>query len=250
MSALIRRKRRVVFTLMSKASSTRAVAAPVEAADRGCPSGLDWRYDGAELFADGLVHGLGVALGITGAVALVVHAADTLEGHAYAAVLVYAVGLLAMLGLSAAYNLWPVSACKWWLRRFDHAAIYVLIAATYTPFLAQIGTTDAAIVLCAIWAVALAGIALKLTCPGRFDRCSMVLYLALGWSGALVLQPALAALPRETLLLLAGGGALFTIGVVFHLWRRLRFQNAIWHAAVLGGVALHYEAVFDLVLQG
>src|SRR5260370_28414182 len=95
---------------------------------------------------------------------------------------IYAAGLLAALGLSAAYNLWPVSGAKWLLRRFDHAAIYVLIAATYTPFLAALKTGAAGIgLLIVVWVTALIGACTKLLLPGRFDRLSIAFYLLLGW---------------------------------------------------------------------
>lgn len=161
----------------------------------------------------------------------------------------YAAGLLAMLGVSAAYNVWPVSPRKWLLRRFDHSAIYVLIAATYTPFITQIKDgTFAVVLLTGVWSVAILGILLKLFMPGRFDRLSVGLYLALGWSGVIAYEFGIEALPTTALWFIAAGGLLYTLGVVFHAWRRLRFQNAIWHAFVLLGAACHYTAVLDLVL--
>src|SRR5690606_6903315 len=94
-----------------------------------------WNYDRSELIADGIVHGVGVVLALAGAVALVACAAVWSSGGVLAAVSVYGAGLVLALGISCAYNVWPVSAVKWRLRRFDHASIFVLIAATYTPFL-------------------------------------------------------------------------------------------------------------------
>ena len=85
---------------------------------------------------------------------------------------------------------------------------------------------------------------LKLTLPGRFDHLSIVLYLALGWSGV-AMYDVIAALPASTLWLLGAGGLLYTFGVIFHLWEGLRFQNAIWHAFVVFAAACHYTAVLD-----
>jgi hemolysin III len=96
-----------------------------------------WNYDRAELIADGVVHGIGVFGGLVAATVLIVLAAVYASPFEVAVVSVYVVGLLAMLVLSATYNLWPISRAKWLLRRFDHSAIYVLIAATYTPFITQ-----------------------------------------------------------------------------------------------------------------
>jgi hemolysin III len=100
------------------------------------PGQINWNYDRAEIIADGAVHAIGVCLGLIGAVTIVVIAVKV-EGIEITPILVYVVGLVTMLALSAAYNMWPVSPAKWVLRRFDHSAIYLLIAGTYTPFLAQ-----------------------------------------------------------------------------------------------------------------
>jgi len=81
--------------------------------------------------------------------------------------------------------------------------------------------------------------------PGRFDRLAVVLYLILGWSGVMFCGPMVASLPSLTFWLLAAGGVLYSMGVIFHLWRRLRFQNAIWHAFVLLAAGCHYAAVFE-----
>ena len=103
------------------------------------------------------------------------------------AVSIYVAGLLSMLVFSASYNLWPVSRTKWVLRRFDHSAIYVLIAATYTPFIMELKDSVFAIaLLIGVWCVAIFGIGLQLACPGRFDRVAVGLYLAIGWSGIML----------------------------------------------------------------
>ena len=98
-----------------------------------------------------------------------------------------------------------------------------------------------------MWIASVSGIALKLRFPGRFDRVSIGLYLLTGWSGVMAYD-AMAALPHSTLRLLVLGGILYTVGVVFHLWRSLRFQNAIWHAFVLAAAACHYGAVVDCMI--
>ncbi|HEX2215354.1 MAG TPA: hemolysin III family protein [Xanthobacteraceae bacterium] len=214
----------------------------------GRPLGLSWNYDRAETIADGVVHVVGIALGVVGAVALAIIAARSARGAEIAAVLAYGIGLLAVLGLSAAYNLWPVSRAKWLLRRFDHSAIYLLIAGTYTPFIVQLKSgLVAGTLLVSIWATAAVGIALKLMLPGRFDRFSIMLYLLLGWSGAMAYDTFIATLSGAALGLLALGGALYSLGVVFHLWQNLRFQNVIWHAFVLLAACCHYFAVLETV---
>jgi hemolysin III len=211
---------------------------------------IRWNYDRIELIADGIVHGIGILSGVIAATVLVVLTAIYANPRDIVAVSIYVAGLLSMLGLSASYNLWPVSRTKWVLRRFDHSAIYVLIAATYTPFIMELSNSVFAIaLLIGVWCVAIFGIALKLGWPGRFDRLSVGLYLALGWSGLMLYDSVVAALPRMAVWFVLAGGALYSLGVIFHAWRRLRFQNVIWHCFVLSGAACHYTAVLDLVLN-
>lgn len=209
-----------------------------------------WDYDRAELIADGVVHVLGLTSGLVAATALIVLTGVFGTVSEILAVSIYAAGLLAMLGLSAAYNLWPVSRAKWVLRRFDHSAIYLLIASTYTPvIITQMSDSVLArVLLGAVWCIAIAGVYIKLRLPGRFDRLAILLYLALGWSGLVAYDVIVASLPSVALWLIIAGGALYTLGVIFHAWHRLRFQNAIWHSFVLLGAACHYTAVLDIVL--
>ncbi|WGD54072.1 hemolysin III family protein [Bradyrhizobium sp. CB1650] len=211
---------------------------------------IGWNYDRAELIADGIVHAIGVLAGIVAATVLVVLAAVHASAVDIVGVSIYVAGLLSMLVLSATYNLWPVSPAKWVLRRFDHSAIYLLIAATYTPFILELKDSVFALaLLVCVWCVAILGIVLKLAWPGRFDRVSIGIYLAMGWSGLMLYDAVVKALPAMALGLVVAGGALYSLGVIFHAWRRLRFQNAIWHGFVLAGAACHYTAVLDLVLS-
>jgi hemolysin III len=184
------------------------------------------------------------------ATALIVLAAVYASAIDVAAVSVYVAGLLAMLVLSATYNLWPVSRAKWVLRRFDHSAIYLLIAATYTPLILELKDSYFAIaLLIGVWCLAIVGIVIKLALPGRYDRLAVGLYLAMGWSGMMLYDAVVKALPSMALGFVVAGGVLYSFGVIFHTWQRLRFQNAIWHGFVLSGAACHYTAILDLVLS-
>jgi hemolysin III len=206
----------------------------------------DWDYDRVELIADGAVHAVGVCLGLIGAAAIVIMAAQSVAAAKIPSIVIYAVALLAMLGFSAAYNMWPISHVKWILRRFDHSAIYIMIAGTYSPFMGQLKDGVAAVgLLVGIWVTAIVGVTIKLLMPGRYDRVAMALYLLLGWSCAVAYGPITAALPSVCLWLLAAGGVLYSTGVVFHLWRNLRFHNAIWHGFVLAAAGCHYSAVLQ-----
>jgi hemolysin III len=210
---------------------------------------MRWNYDRAELIADGVVHAAGVCFGLIAATVLIVLTAVYASPLDVAVMSVYVAGLLAMLVLSATYNLWPVSRAKWVLRRFDHSAIYLLIAATYTPFIMELKDSYFAIaLLIGVWCVAIVGIVLKLVLPGRFDRVAVGLYLAMGWSGMMLYDAVVKALPAVALGFIVAGGVLYSLGVVFHAWQRLRFQNVIWHCFVLLGAACHYTAILDMVL--
>jgi len=207
------------------------------------PGQISWDYDRAEIIADGVVHAIGVCLGLVGAVTIVVIAV-WMERIEVTPILIYVIGLITMLALSAAYNMWRVSPAKWVLRRFDHSAIYLLIAGTYTPFLVQMKNVLASVGLgVGVWLSAVIGIALKLALPGRFDRLAIVLFLLLGWSGVIAYDSLASALPSASLWLLAIGGILYSVGALFHVWRGLRFQNAIWHGFVLLAASCHYAAV-------
>jgi len=143
---------------------------------------MRWNYDRAELIADGVVHGIGVFGGLVAATVLIVLTAIYTTPFEVAVVSVYAAGLLAMLVLSATYNLWPVSRAKWVLRRFDHSAIYVLIAATYTPFIMEVKDSIFAVaLLIGVWCVAIIGIVLKLVLPGSTGYRSASIWR---WAGA------------------------------------------------------------------
>jgi len=209
---------------------------------------ISWNYDRAEIIADAFVHAAGVVLGLAGAVALIIVVARTRRIE-LAPAIIYTAGLVTMLGVSAAYNLWPISPTKWLLRRFDHSAIYLLIAGTYTPFLALMksGLAFAGLTI-GVWSGALVGMLLKLALPGRFDRLSIALYLALGWSFLFAYDHVVGVVPSASLWLLVIGGILFSLGTLFHLWERLRFQNAIWHGFVLLTTSCHYSAVLACVV--
>ncbi|MGE3904564.1 MAG: hemolysin III family protein, partial [Reyranellaceae bacterium] len=157
----------------------------------------------------------------------------------------------AMLICSAAYNLARNSRRRALLRRFDHAAIFAMIAGTYTPFTTlRLDGGWGAGLTAAVWTVATIGIALKLWKPHLVERASIPLYLALGWTIVVAVNPLLGALDPSTLVLLAVGGLLYTLGVAFHVWERLPYQNAAWHACVLAAAAVHYAAVIDAVFLG
>jgi hemolysin III len=201
-----------------------------------------------ERIADNIIHVIGLAAGLAAVVAMMVAAFGSLPAVSTASLAIYGAGMLAMLGCSAAYHMIPVAAWKGFLQRLDHAAIFLKIAGTYTPFGAiKIGGTTGLALLGTVWSVALLCSGAKILLASSWDRLSLVLYLALGWCGIVMLQDLAASVTLLTLILLGMGGALYTVGVIFHLWRSLPYQKAIWHAFVLGGTGCHFGAVTSAV---
>ncbi|MDQ1899120.1 hemolysin III family protein [Paracoccus sp. WLY502] len=206
------------------------------------------QYDFYEMLADGIVHGIGVVLALIGVTALIFHASLSASGAEVVAAAIYGTGLILALGLSFAYNMLPHSPLKWYLRRADHSAIFVLIAATYTPFLHKASSDPTAFgLLVCIWTVAALGVALKCLLPGRYDRLAILLYVLMGWSGLVAFRPIADHLPPLSVLLIVAGGVVYTAGIAFHVWERLRFQNAIWHGFVVTAAAIHYVAVLSAI---
>jgi hemolysin III len=205
-------------------------------------------YTEAEVFADRCVHAVGVTAGFIAAITLVIVALKQLPTDAATAVVIYALGMLAMFCFSAAYNL-SRGPKRWLLRRCDHAAIFIKIAATYTPFaIAKMGGTEGVVLLAAVWGIALAGAAAKLIAPHRIAGVSTLIYLAQGWTCIFTMQPLLAALSPTAMVLLLAGGVLYSVGAVFHLSERIAYHNAIWHVFVLVASACHFGAVLDAVV--
>ena len=175
---------------------------------------------------------------LTGSIALLAHAGVSWVLASYL------FGLVAMMIFSAAYNLTPPSHLKWLLRRFDHSAIYVLIAGTYTPLLPYLPDAAQSWTLGLItWLGAAFGVLAKFLFPGRFDRLAILVYLALGWVGATAAGTFTQVLPPQVLNLIVAGGLLYTAGVVFHIWEQLKFHNAIWHGFVAAAAACHFAAI-------
>lgn len=205
-----------------------------------------------EQLVDGLVHAVGLSAGFAGASALVFFTL-TYHPESLAVVCVYCGGLLSMLGASAMYNLAYASRHRDVLRNLDHSAIFLMMAGTYTPFtLTFLPDAFGLATTGLIWILSLAGIGLRFFAPIAFARYNVVLYLALGWIAVLIVGPLL----TTTFTLFTGfslllGGALYTIGVTFHIWEKLPFQNAIWHMFVLAAAFCHYLAVLEgVALRG
>jgi hemolysin III len=205
-------------------------------------------HSAAERRADAVIHALGLTLGLVACVILSVTALPRAGIATLLSLALYAVGLMAMLTCSALYNLSPPSARKSLFRRLDHAAIFLMIAGTYTPFTLVVIGGAWGIGLCvAVWAVALVGIAHELSGLPRSDGLQTGAYLISGWIIVVALEPLAAAISLPGLVLLVAGGVLYSVGVIFHVWTRLPYQNAIWHAFVLAAATCHYVAILHEV---
>ncbi len=210
-------------------------------------AGVKWDYDDRDDRRTQSSTGSGFRRRSSVLPALIFYATVWSTSGQLAAASIYGGGLIAACRSHSSTSLFrwagPSGCCV-----VDHSGIFVLIAATYTPFL-QRGWDDPFLfsMLVAIWLIAAAGIAMKCLLPGRFDRLAILLYLAMGWSGLLAAKSLFTALSATTLTLIVIGGVIYSVGVIFHVWERLRFQNAIWHGFVVTGAAVHYSAVLTCI---
>ena len=199
-------------------------------------------YSRHEFFVDGAIHVLGMLFAVNASAWLLWHVTGA---PAAVSVTVYCIGLLAMIFASAVYNLVPETARpKQILRRIDHAAIFIMIAATYTPFAAmRLDEPFSTIILVAIWVCASIGIAMKVLFPRRFEMLAIALYLGMGWMVIGVLKPLSMSVASLDFKLLIGGGLVYSAGVAFYVIERIPFHKAIWHAFVLVAVVMHFTAI-------
>ncbi|NOZ94616.1 MAG: hemolysin III family protein [Acidobacteria bacterium] len=207
------------------------------------------RHSGAEELANAATHGIGVLAGIPGLVILVSAAARTGDARKVVASAVFGAALVLLFLSSTLYHAIPSRRAKGPLRSLDHAAIFLLIAGTYTPFtLVSLGGAWGWSLFGTVWGLAILGIVGQSTVLRRFPRLELALYLGMGWAVVVAVRPLVAALPTGGLILLAAGGLAYTLGTVFYVWESLPHHHAMWHLFVLAGAALHYFAVLLYVI--
>ena len=198
-----------------------------------------------EIGVDGIIHAAAIVAALIGGGVLLTLASG--QGALdVVAVAIYSGGLLAMLVCSAAYNLGSRGRHRSWLRNLDQAAIFLMIAGTYTPFtVLQLEGAWRVSLTTIVWSIAVCGILVRILHGRLFEKVAIAFYLSLGWMALVALAPLVRALDAPVLVigLLSTGGLLYTIGVVFHLWEKLPFQNAIWHGFVVAAAAFHFAAV-------
>ncbi len=193
-------------------------------------------------------HGLGLFLSTFGFGILITLAAQSGDALKIAGSLVFGIGLIIMYGASTLYHAIPFFRAKYFLQIFDHAAIYILIASTYTP-VALLGVQGIFgwAIFGIIWGAAAVGTYLKVVYPGRFERFSLVLYGLMGWFIVIAAKPLIdhAGWLASTYLLI--GGIVYTLGIYFYAKDAMKLNHAVWHLFVLVGSFFHYLCVFLLI---
>jgi hemolysin III len=198
----------------------------------------------SERIADGTVHAIGVIGALTGAILLIIWSAFNASPGQIAAIAIYGGTLIATFAASAVYHLTPWEGIRPILRRFDHAAIYLKIAGTYTPLVVIIGHWFAYVVLAVVWALAAVGVVLKLffwRTPGRFGP---VLYLVMGWLSIALVWWLWPVVPLSAMVLIGIGGLLYTGGVPFYATHTMKYSTAIWHGFVVAASACFFMAIY------
>ncbi len=206
------------------------------------------RYSLGEEIANSITHGIGAGLSIAGLTLLVVLAA--LYGDVWQVVSfsIYGATLIILYLASTLYHSLQNPQAKAILRRVDHAAIYLLIAGTYTPFLlVAIRGAWGWSMLVLVWGLALLGVAFKALFINRFQKLSLLTYIFMGWISVVILKEMLLNVPSIGLIYLAIGGVIYTVGIIFYVWKKLPYHHTIWHLFVLGGSIFHFLAILTVL---
>ncbi len=212
-------------------------------------AGVKPRYSLGEEIANSVTHGIGAVLAVGGLATLVVLAAAHGTARHVVGCGVFGATLVLLYGASALYHGIPGRRAKAVLRVFDHCAIFLLIAGTYTPFLLiNLRGPWGWSLFGVVWGAALVGIVMTLLGGGRWPVLSVGLYLVMGWSVLVAAKPLIGAMAPEGLVLLAAGGVSYTVGIVFYAWRRLPYGHAVWHLFVMAGSAFHFTTVVLYVI--
>ena len=204
-------------------------------------------YSPREEWANRLSHGLGLLLGGLGLV-LLLHKGWDQGPRVLLSYGVYGASLVLLYLASTLYHSVSSVAARRWSKLFDHCAIYLLIAGTYTPFLlVALDTPLAQGLMVVIWGLALAGVVFKLIFINRFKKVSLFTYLMLGWLSLVVIYQLYLHLDGTGLLLLGLGGLIYSLGVIFYVAKRIPYNHAIWHLFVLRGSLCHFMAMYGYI---
>ncbi len=203
-------------------------------------------YSLGEEIAHSVTHGLGAALSALGLVLLVVRAVGTGDPWRVVSFSIFGATLVILYMASTLYHALTPPRARRVFKILDHAAIYLLIAGTYTPFLlVSLRGGWGWSMFGIVWGLAAGGVVFKVFFAGRFKLVSTLIYLGMGWLCAIATKPLLAAVPGPGLLLMLAGGVCYSLGTVFYLWRGMKYHHAVWHVFVLGGSFCHFLAVYS-----
>jgi len=202
-----------------------------------------------EEIANSVTHGVGALLSIAGTVILIVRAARFGAALHVASFAIYGLSLILLHASSSIYHALTAPRAKRVFWVFDHAAIYLLIAGTYTPFLLiSLWGAWGLTLMIAIWSLAILGILLASLFVGRYRKVALVLYIIMGWLIVIAGRQLWLNVPHEALVLVFAGGISYTVGVSFYVWKRMPYSHMIWHLFVLGGSICHYFAILLYLL--
>jgi hemolysin III len=201
-----------------------------------------------EEITNALLHGIGFGLAIAALAVLVVMAGRYGTVWHVVGFTIYGATLVILYLSSTLYHSFPEGKVKRVFKIFDHAAIFLLIAGTYTPItLIKLRGTLGWTIFGVVWAIAILGIISKIFLINRFQALSTVLYIAMGWLIVGALKPLAAALNQTSLLFLLAGGLLYTVGTVFYAWKSRKYAHAVWHLFVLAGSVCHFFTILFML---
>lgn len=207
-------------------------------------------YTRGEEIANSLTHGLGLGLSLAGLSVLVTFASLWGDSWRVTGCAIFGASLVLLYGASTLYHALRSPRAKHVMRVLDHAAIFVLIAGTYTPFLlSNLRGPWGWSLFGVVWAMAVVGMVLKLFLTGRFPLVSALVYLFMGWLILVAFKPLIMSVPLGSVAMLIIGGLAYSAGTIFYLWERLPYHHAIWHLFVLTGSAFHFFAVLGVVVS-
>lgn len=191
-----------------------------------------------------VTHGIGTILSVVALVFLIMKGIQSENGVHFAAYLIYGISMILLFLSSTLYHSFSFTRFQKIFRYIDHAAIYLLIAGTYTPFcLIALEGRQGQILFFSVWGIALVGVILKIFFVGKFNHISTLLYLAMGWLAIFLIRPLYAFLGTNALWLLILGGLFYSLGTIFYANKKWGFMHVIWHLFVLAGAAFHYFTI-------
>lgn len=211
---------------------------------------LTTQYSKAEEIMHSISHGIGAVLAVLALLLMLNIANQSQDPWQLASSIIYGASLILLYSSSTLYHAIPYANIKRRLRQLDHAAIFILIAGTYTPFtLINLRGNWGIPLFSLIWLVALSGVIIELATGLKYKKLSLSLYLGMGWLVIIAIEPMLNHVDTTGLILLLAGGVTYSLGVVFYVWKSLFMHHVIWHLFVLGGSVLHFLAVYFYVFN-